>query len=124
MPKGPSLRRKNSRINRRACRPQSCLSGRGARSGKWEYILEKIAFCPDGGEAVEFYVLEQTRLSGRDYILVTDSLDEEEGEALILKDVASPEDQEALYETVDDEQELDAVAWVFADMLEDVDLER
>ena len=124
MPKGPSLRRKNSRINRRACRPQSCLSGRGARSGKWEYILEKIAFCPDGGEAVEFYVLEQTRLAGRDYILVTDSLDEEEGEALILKDVSSPEDQEALYETVDDEQELDAVASVFADMLEDVDLER
>lgn len=85
MPKGPSLRRKNSRINRRACRPQSCLSGRGARSGKWEYILEKIAFCPDGGEAVEFYVLEQTRLAGRDYILVTESLDEEEGEALILR---------------------------------------
>ena len=124
MPKGPSLRRKNSRINRRACRPQSCLSGRGARSGKWEYILEKIAFCPDGGEAVEFYVLEQTRLAGRDYILVTESLDEEEGEALILKDVSSPEDQEAVYETVDDEQELDAVASVFADMLEDVDLER
>ena len=73
---------------------------------------------------MEFYVLEQTRLAGRDYILVTDILDEEEGEALILKDVSSPEDQEALYETVDDEQELDAVASVFADMLEDVDLER
>ena len=55
---------------------------------------------------------------------MTESLDEEEGEALILKDVSSPEDQEAVYETVDDEQELDAVASVFADMLEDVDLER
>ena len=73
---------------------------------------------------MEFYVLEQTRLAGRDYIRVTESLDEEEGEALILKDVSSPEDQEAVYETVDDEQELDAVASVFADMLEDVDLER
>ena len=92
--------------------------------GKQEYILEKIAFCPDGGEAVEFYVLEQTRLAGRDYILVTESLDEEEGEALILKGVSAPEDPEALYETVDDEQELDAVASIFADMLEDVDLER
>lgn len=86
--------------------------------------LEKITFCPDGGEAVEFYVLEQTRLGGRDYILVTEDVDAEEGEALILKDVSSPEDQEAVYETVDDEQELDAVASVFADMLEDVDLER
>ena len=86
--------------------------------------MEKIAFCPDGGEAVEFYVLEQTRLAGRDYILVTESLDEEEGEALILKDVSLPEDAEAVYEAVEDEQELDAVASVFADMLEDVDLER
>ena len=73
---------------------------------------------------MEFYVLEQTRLAGRDYILVTESLDEEEGEALILKAVSAPEDPEALYETVDDEQELDAVASIFADMLEDVDLER
>ena len=56
---------------------------------------------------MEFYVLEQTRLAGRDYILVTENLDEE-----------------AVYETVGDEQELDAVASVFADMLEDVDLER
>ena len=49
--------------------------------------MEKIEFCPDGGEKVEFYVLEQTRLGGCDYILVTDSMDseEEEGEALILK---------------------------------------
>ena len=47
---------------------------------------------------------------GRDYILVTESLDEEEGEALILKDVSSPEDPEAVYETVEEEQELDAVA--------------
>ena len=58
--------------------------------------MEKIAFCPDGGEAVVFYVLEQTRLAGRDYILVTDRLAEEAGEALYLKDVSSPEDQEAL----------------------------
>ena len=83
--------------------------------------MEKIAFCPDGGEAVEFYVLEQTRLAGRDYILVTESLDEEEGEALILKDVSSPEDQEAVYETVDDEQELDTVYDLFMESLFDED---
>lgn len=42
--------------------------------------MEKIEFCPDGGEKVEFYVLEQTRLGGCDYILVTDSMDSEEEE--------------------------------------------
>lgn len=77
--------------------------------------MEKIEFCPDGGEKVEFYVLEQTRLGGCDYILVTDSMDseEEEGEALILKDISAPEDKEAIYEIVEDERELDAVAEIF-----------
>ena len=88
--------------------------------------MEKIEFCPDGGEKVEFYVLEQTRLGGCDYILVTDSMDseEEEGEALILKDISAPEDKEAIYEIVEDERELHAVAEIFSDMLEDIDLEK
>ena len=38
--------------------------------------MEKITFCPEDGEAVEFFVLEQTRLGGVDYILVTDSEDD------------------------------------------------
>ncbi|MBQ7839385.1 MAG: DUF1292 domain-containing protein [Lachnospiraceae bacterium] len=84
--------------------------------------MEKITFCPEDGEAVEFYVLEQTRLGGIDYILVTDS-DDDEAEALILKDVSAPEDTEAVYEIVDDDNELEAVAAIFSDMLEDIDLE-
>ncbi len=86
--------------------------------------MEKIRFSPDGGEAVDFYVLEQTRLGGRDYILVTDDVDGEEAEALILRDVSAPEEAEAVYEPVEDDQELDAVAEIFASMLEDVDLEK
>lgn len=85
---------------------------------------EKITFSPDGGEAVDFYVIEQTRLGGRDYILVSETYDEEEGEALILKDISAPEDKEALYEIVEDETELDAVAEIFSNMLEDIDLEK
>lgn len=86
--------------------------------------MDTIEFYLDDGEKVNFYVLEQSRLGGRDYILVTDSLDEEEGEALILKDVSAPEDAEAIYEIVDDDQELDAVSAIFAEMLEDIDLEK
>lgn len=84
--------------------------------------MEKIVFSPEEGEAVEFYVLEQTRLGGINYILVADS-EEEDAEALILKDISATEDAESLYETVTDEVELDAVATVFSNMLEDVDLE-
>ena len=85
--------------------------------------MEKITFRPEDGEAVDFYVLEQTRLGGVDYILVTDSEDED-GEALILKDISAPEDTEAVYTVVDDDDEMDAVAAIFEDMLEDVEIEK
>lgn len=85
--------------------------------------MEKITFCPEDGEAVDFYVLEQTRLVGVDYILVTDSEDGD-AEALILKDVSAPEDTEAVYTIVDDDDEMDAVAAIFEDMLEDVEIEK
>lgn len=85
--------------------------------------MEKITFCPEDGEAVDFYVLEQTRLGGVDYILVTDSEDGD-AEALILKDVSAPEDTDAVYTIVDDDDEMDAVAAIFEDMLEDVEIEK
>lgn len=85
--------------------------------------MEKITFCPEEGDAVDFYVLEQTRLGGIDYILVTDS-DGDDGEALILKDISAPEEKESIYEIVDDDEELDAVAAIFSSMLDDVELEK
>lgn len=42
--------------------------------------LEKITFQPEGEDPVEFFVLEQTRIGGFNYILVTD-LEEGDGEA-------------------------------------------
>ena len=83
--------------------------------------MEKIVFTPAGEEAVEFYVLEQTRLGGIDYILVTDS-EEDDGEALILRDMSAPEEEEAVYEIVTDDEELNVVAAVFENMLEDIEL--
>lgn len=82
---------------------------------KLEFLLE------DSGEKVEFYVLEQTKINGRDYILVTDSKDED-GEALILKDLSGDGEQEALYEIVEDDDELEAISKIFAQMLEDIEL--
>ena len=80
--------------------------------------MEKIVFTPAGEEAVEFYVLEQTRLGGIDYILVTDS----EEDDLILRDMSAPKEEEAVYEIVTDDEELNAVAAVFENMLEDIEL--
>lgn len=83
--------------------------------------MEKIIFQPEGEEPVAFYVLEQTRIGGIDYILVTDT-EEDDGEALILRDISKAGETEALYEIVTDDEELNAVAAVFENMLEDVDL--
>ena len=83
--------------------------------------LEKITFRPEGEEAVEFYVLEQTRIGGYNYILVTD-VEEGDGGALILKDMSQDGEEESIYDVVSDDEELEAVSGVFADMLEDIDL--
>lgn len=83
--------------------------------------LEKITFRPEGEESVEFYVLEQTRIGGHNYILVTD-VEEGDGDALILKDMSQDGEEESIYDVVSDDEELEAVSGVFADMLEDIDL--
>lgn len=85
--------------------------------------MDKITFISENEEAVELYVLEETRIGGVDYILVTDS-EEGDAECLILKDLSEAEDAEAVYAIVEDENELDSVFGVFEQMLEDVDIER
>ncbi|MGN0384790.1 MAG: DUF1292 domain-containing protein [Lachnospiraceae bacterium] len=86
--------------------------------------MEKITFYPEeaNGEAVSFFVLEQTRIGGVNYILVTE---EEEGdsEALILKDLSADGEAESVYAIVEDDEELSAVADVFSSMMEDITLE-
>lgn len=85
--------------------------------------LEKITFNPNGENPVDFYVLEQTRIGGFNYILVTD-FEEGDGEALILKDMSKDGEDESLYVIVSDDDEMAAVAEVFENMLDDVEIER
>lgn len=86
--------------------------------------MEKIIFMSDElGEEVEFFVLEQTKVNGVSYILVTDSEDDD-AECLILKDMSGAEETESLYEIVEDDVELNAILKIFEELLEDVDIER
>lgn len=84
--------------------------------------MDKITFITDVGEEVEFYVEEQTRVNGLDYILVSDSM-EEEANAYILKDLSADTDLEADYVMVEDEVEMEAISKVFSQMMDDVDIE-
>ena len=87
--------------------------------------MEKIKFIPDGEEeAVEFFVLEQTRLRGVNYLLVTETAEEtEDADAYILKDMSADEDTEAVYEFVDSDEELQAVSELFEKLMDGVGFE-
>ena len=86
--------------------------------------MEKIKFMSDEfQEEVDFFVLEQTKVNGVNYILVTDS-EEEDAECMILKDTAEDTSTDSVYQIVDDDVELTAILKVFEELLEDVDIER
>ena len=81
----------------------------------------KIIITGEDGETKEFFVEEETRLNNTSYLLVCDSMDEET-QAYIMKDVSAPEDIESIYEFVVDDAELNAVAGIFSELLEDEDM--
>ena len=67
--------------------------------------MEKIQFMFDEGtESVDFYVLEETKVNGVSYILVTDSEDDD-AECMILKDTSKAEESESVYQIVEDDTE-------------------
>ena len=85
--------------------------------------MEKIKFAfGDGNGEDEFFVLEQTKINGATYILVTDS-EEDDAECLILKETGVEEQTDKMYEIVEDDTELLAVSKVFEELLEDIDIE-
>lgn len=84
--------------------------------------MEKVIFTePETKEEIEFYVLEETKLNGSKFLFVTE---EEDGDsdAYILKEVADAND-DIIYEMVEDEKELAALGKVFAELIEDADIE-
>lgn len=83
---------------------------------------ETVTFVTEDGEEAVFHVIETTKINGANYLLVFDDIEEEEQEALILRDVSEENAEEAVYDIVEDEKELSAVAAVFEELLEDVEL--
>lgn len=81
----------------------------------------EITFITDDNEEVIFQVIEQTRLGGVDYLLVC-TTDQDEEEALILKDVSKDTDMEAIYDIVDDDMELSMASEIFKELIDDIEL--
>ena len=80
----------------------------------------KIIFETDDGPS-EWYVVDETRINGCNYILVADALDGD-AECMILKDTAPAEAKESVYEEIEDEEELKIVAGMFEEALSDTSI--
>ena len=84
--------------------------------------MEKIRFEGDLGEEIELYVIDTTKLAGVDYLLASD-VEAGDGECYIFKDVSPEGSAEAVYEPVTDDSALDYLISVFAEQLDDIDLQ-
>lgn len=86
--------------------------------------MEKVKFTdPETQEEVEFVVEEETQLNGNKYLLVSEDAEDGTLDAYILKEIVD-ENEEVLYEVVEDEVEFMALAKVFTELTdEDTDLD-
>lgn len=80
-----------------------------------------ITFDLDDGSEALFEVLEETKINGINYLLVV-SAEDEEDEALILREDKLDEN-EIVYIPVEDEQELQAISKVFLELVDDISFE-
>lgn len=82
-----------------------------------------IEFTSEDGDTVLFSVIGQVKITGIDYLLVTDSDgDGDREDAYILKKLKDKESQ-SIYVMVEDDNELAAISKVFEETLEDIDIE-
>ena len=84
----------------------------------------RLSFTTEGGDTIELEVLEQTTIAGQNYILVADTVpDEEDTQVYIMKEVADASQEDMVsYEFVEEEQELLSISKVFEELLEDTDI--
>ena len=92
--------------------------------------MEFITFETEDGEKLELGILDETKVNGVEYILVTEDTNEdseEEVEVMILRCVPDENEDEELetFVTVDNPEEVESVSKVFAEQLaeEEIDLE-
>ena len=85
---------------------------------------DTVSFLSEDGENIKLSVLEETKINGIGYILVTDSFEGEDGECYIMKDISNGDSEDANYIFVEDENELDSVFEIFEKMMDDIDIVR
>lgn len=89
---------------------------------------DSIVLETEDDETLELYVLEKTRINGKDYLLAADSSlndeDSDEAECFVFRDDSLPGDSEAIYVMVENEDELVGVLDIFQNLMDDVSIEN
>lgn len=80
----------------------------------------QILLLDDEGNEMELYVLEQTTLAGKNYLLTADSMDDD-GVVMIMKE-AELEDDMVSYEFVEDEEELKMISSIFNELTDEFEV--
>lgn len=89
-----------------------------------ETEFEVVTMTDENGEEIEFSIIDNVACGGERYLLVveTELMDDDETDAIILKEVSINTD-DVTYELVEDDAEFDRVADLFAQKGEDYTVE-
>ncbi len=89
-----------------------------------EMEFEVVTMTDENGQEVEFSIIDNVASGGERYLLVveTELMDDDETDAVILKEVSINTD-DVTYELVEDDAEFDRVADLFAQKGEDYEVE-
>jgi uncharacterized protein YrzB (UPF0473 family) len=89
-----------------------------------EMEFETVTMTDETGAEVEFSIIDNVACGGERYLLVveTELMDDDETDAIILKEVSINAD-DVTYELVEDDAEFDRVADLFSQKAEDYDVE-
>ena len=83
--------------------------------------MEKVIFTdPETNDKIEFFVIEQTQINGTKYLLVAED-ETDDGTAYILEELADDEN-DIVYSFVEDDDRLEALGKIFAELLDDADV--
>ena len=86
--------------------------------------FDTILLTDEDGIETEFMIIDSLEYDGSKYILVLESalIDDEDAEAMVLKKIAEDGEEDS-YELIEDDEEFDKVADLFAAQGEDYDVE-
>ncbi|MBQ1801871.1 DUF1292 domain-containing protein [Lachnobacterium bovis] len=80
--------------------------------------MEKVIFTlEETDEKIEFFIQEETQLNGVKYLLVSEN-ETGDSDAYILREIQE-QDGEVTYEMVDDDNEVQALGKIFAELLDE-----